>query len=166
MKKKIIEKSSVHGIMPIKIHMVHVFLYLFLFWTSQFPLQWRHNGHDGVSHHQPYYCLLNCLIRWRSKKTSKGRITGLCVGNSLVNSPHKGPVTRFPFDDIIMFPISFRFNCIFYRSYIIILSGLLLFYYPHFSRLFHCHLGQSYDCPSASEVSLECMGKYIIGTHQ
>ena len=40
------------------------------------------------------------------KKTSKLRVTGLCVGNSPgpVNSPHKGPVTRkvFPFDDVIM----------------------------------------------------------------
>ena len=51
-------------------------------------------------------CLPNRLFRPRSKKTSKLRVTGLCVGNSpgLVNSPHKGPVTRtmFQFDDIIM----------------------------------------------------------------
>ena len=70
-------------------------------------LQWRHNDHDGVSNHQPHGCLLNCLFRRRSKKTSKLRVTGLCVGNSpgTVNSPHKGPVTRkmFPFDDVIMF---------------------------------------------------------------
>ena len=46
------------------------------------PLQWRHNGHDGVSNNQPYECLLNCLLRRRSKKTSKLRVTGLCVGNS------------------------------------------------------------------------------------
>ena len=69
-------------------------------------LHWRHNDHDGVSNHQPHGCLLNCLFRRRSKKTSKRRITGLCVGNSQgpVNSPHKGPVTRkmFPFDDVIM----------------------------------------------------------------
>ena len=54
----------------------------------------------------PHHCLLNCLFRRNSKKTSKLRITGDCVGNSLwpVNSPHKGPVTRkmFPFDDVIM----------------------------------------------------------------
>ena len=40
------------------------------------------------------------------KKTSKLRVTGLCVGKSPgpVNSPHKGPVRRkmFPFDDVIM----------------------------------------------------------------
>ena len=48
------------------------------------PLQWRHNGHDGVSNHQSYHCLLNCLFRRRSKKTSKLRVTGLCEGNSLV----------------------------------------------------------------------------------
>ena len=44
----------------------------------------RHNGCDGVSDHQPYDCLLNCLFRRRSKKTSKLRVTGLCVGNSSV----------------------------------------------------------------------------------
>ena len=48
------------------------------------PLQWRHNGRDGVSNHQPHHCLLNCLFRSRSKKTSKLRVTGLCAGNSPV----------------------------------------------------------------------------------
>ena len=45
-------------------------------------LQWRHNGHDSVSNHQPYDCLLNRLFRRRSKKISKLRVTGLCSGNS------------------------------------------------------------------------------------
>ena len=45
-------------------------------------IQWRHNGRDSVSNHQPYDCLLNRLFRRRSKKTSKLRVTGLCVGNS------------------------------------------------------------------------------------
>ena len=55
------------------------------------------------------YCLLDCLFRSRSKKTSKLNVTGLCQGNSPVNSQHKGPVTRkmFPFDAVIMF-LSFR----------------------------------------------------------
>ena len=47
-------------------------------------LQWRHNGRDGVSNHQPRHCLLNRLFRRRSKKTSKVRVTGLCAGNSPV----------------------------------------------------------------------------------
>ena len=46
-------------------------------------LQWRHNGRDSVSNHQPHECFLNRSIRRRSKKTSKLRITGLCAGNSL-----------------------------------------------------------------------------------
>ena len=45
-------------------------------------LQWRQNEHDSVSNHQPHDCLFNCLFRRRSKKTSKLRVTGLCVGNS------------------------------------------------------------------------------------
>ena len=48
----------------------------------EFTLQWRHNGHDGVSNHQPRDCLLNRLLGRRSKKTSKLRITGLCERNS------------------------------------------------------------------------------------
>ena len=47
-----------------------------------FTLQWRHNDHDNVSNHQPHHCLLNRLFGHRSKKTSKLRVTGLCVGNS------------------------------------------------------------------------------------
>ena len=47
-------------------------------------LQWRNNGRDSVSNHQPLHCLLNGLFRHRSKKTSKLRFTGLCVGNSPV----------------------------------------------------------------------------------
>ena len=77
-----------------------------VFFSAIRSLQWRHNDHDCVSNHQPRGCLLNRLFRRRSKKTSKLRVTGLCVGNSPgpVNSPHKGPVTRkmFPFDDVIM----------------------------------------------------------------
>ena len=71
-------------------------------------LQWRHNDHDGVSNHQPHGCLLNRLFRRGSKKTSKLRVTGLCVWNS--PGPHKGPVTRkiFPFDDVIMINILYR----------------------------------------------------------
>ena len=57
------------------------------FLTSMFichSLLWCHNRRDGVSNHLPHNCLLNCLFRHRSKKTSKPRVTGLCVGNSPV----------------------------------------------------------------------------------
>ena len=47
-------------------------------------LQERHCGRDGISNHQPHDCLLNRLIRHRSKKTSKLRVTGLCAGKSPV----------------------------------------------------------------------------------
>ena len=53
---------------------------------ANLPLQWRQNGCDGVSNHQPHHCLLNRLFRSRSKKTSKLRLTGLCVGNSPITS--------------------------------------------------------------------------------
>ena len=52
--------------------------------NAKTSLQWRHNGHDGISNHQPHSRLLNRLFRRRSKKTSKLRVTGLCAGNSPV----------------------------------------------------------------------------------
>ena len=85
---------------------VYIYMYIHVAYGFVCPLQWRHNDQDGVSNHQPHGCLLKPLFKRRSKKTSKLRVTGLCVGNSpgLVNSPHEGPVTRkmFPFDDVIM----------------------------------------------------------------
>ena len=54
-------------------------------WPSKcIRLQWRHDGRDGVSNHQPHDCLLNRLFRRRSKETPKLCVAGLCVGNSPV----------------------------------------------------------------------------------
>ena len=66
-------------------------LYIVIVTWLRMTLQWRNYGHDGVSNHQPQQCLLNRSFGRRSKKTSKLRVTGLCVGKSLgpVNSPHK-----------------------------------------------------------------------------
>ena len=46
--------------------------------TMLVPLQWCHNGRDGVWNSQPRDCLLYRLCRHRSKKTSKLRVAGLC----------------------------------------------------------------------------------------
>ena len=87
-------------------------------WYQAISLQWRHNGQFGISNHRPSDCLLNCLFKPRSKKTSKLGVTDHCEGNSWgidrrpVNFPHKGPVTWlvFPFDDVIMFWISTNYH--------------------------------------------------------
>ena len=76
-----------------------------IIWNNN-ALQGRHNGRDSVSNHQPRDCFLNCLSRHRSKKTSKLRVTGLCVGHS----PEAGEfpaqmasnAEMFPFDDVIL----------------------------------------------------------------
>ena len=59
-------------------------------WKS---LQWRHNGCDRVSNHQPHDCLLTRLFRRRSKKTSRLRVTGLCAGNSPVTGEFPAQMT-------------------------------------------------------------------------
>ena len=61
-------------------------LCIFFIYITMFTLHWRHDECDGVSNHQPHDCLLKCLFRGRSKKTSKLRVTGLCAGNSLATS--------------------------------------------------------------------------------
>ena len=59
-------------------------------------LQWRYNERNGVSNHRRLDCLINCLFRLRSKKTSKLHVTGFVKGNHRrpMVSPHKGSVTR------------------------------------------------------------------------
>ena len=66
--------------MFVRVHFITRFTYT----CHRMTLQWRHNGPDGVSNHQPYDCLLNRLFRRTSKKTSKLRVIGLCEGNSPV----------------------------------------------------------------------------------
>ena len=70
-------------------------------------LQWRHNGLDGVSNHQPHHCLLSHLFGRRSKKSSKFRVTGLCAGNSPGTSEFPAQMSsnaeNVLFDDVIMF---------------------------------------------------------------
>ena len=51
---------------------------------TEWSLQRRHNERDGVSNHRGIHCLLTCWLQRRSKKTSKPRVTGICVGNSPV----------------------------------------------------------------------------------
>ena len=99
-------------------------------------LQWRHNGRDGVSNHQPRDCFLNRLFRRRSKKTSKLRVTGLCAGTSPAtgefSTQRASNAEMFPFDDVIMkhsiprqewhfevdgvSPISIWYRCVPYRK--------------------------------------------------
>ena len=84
---------------------IHIYIYIYMYiyiyiqpWCFEAfshgrkSLQWRHNGLDGVSNHQPHDCLLNRLFRRRSKKTAKPRVTGLCEGNSPV--PGEFPAQR------------------------------------------------------------------------
>ena len=86
-------------------------------------LHWRHNGRDSVSHHQPHDCLLNRLFRRRSKKTSKLRVTGLCVGNSTGTGEFPAQMASNAenvsiwwrhhawWNQLVYFPMFFRFNC-------------------------------------------------------
>ena len=69
-------------------------------------LQWRHNGRDGVSNHQPHHCLLKRLLGADQRKQQSSALLTFVGGihRRPVNSRHKGPVTQkmFLFDDVIM----------------------------------------------------------------
>ena len=71
-----------------------------------YALQSRDKDRYGVSSHQPHHCLLNRLLKRRSKKTSKLHITGLCEVNSPVTSEFSAQrasnAEMFPFGDVIM----------------------------------------------------------------
>ena len=47
------------------LHVIHAHGQIFV------SLQWRHNGRDGVSNHQPYHCLLQPFIRAQIKENIK-----------------------------------------------------------------------------------------------
>ena len=69
-------------------------------------LQWRHNGHDGVSNHQ-FTIVYSTVYSGANRKTHQSSASLAFVRGIHrwpVNSPHKWPVTRkmFPFDDVIM----------------------------------------------------------------
>ena len=55
---------------------------LAIWMKTSLALHRRHNERDCVSDHQPHDCLLNCLFKRRSRKTSKLRVTGFRVGIS------------------------------------------------------------------------------------
>ena len=59
-----------------------------LFHRPHYTLQWHHNGHNGVSNHQPQHCLLNRLLMRRSKKTSNSASLSFAE-----NSPVTGEFT-------------------------------------------------------------------------
>ena len=75
------------------------------------PLQWRHNGHNGDSNHQPHHCVHNRLFsadqRKRQNSASLAFVQG--IHRWPVNSPHMWPVTRkmFPIDDVIRLYLHF-----------------------------------------------------------
>ena len=67
------------------------------------PLQWRHNGRDGVSNHQSQPFIQGADQRKHQSSASLAFVWG--IHRWPVNSPHKGPVKMFPFDDVIMVEI-------------------------------------------------------------
>ena len=88
-------------------------------------LEWRHNGSDGVSNHQPHDCSFYRLFRLRWKKTSMLRITGLCEGDLPVTGDfpaqrasnakndsiwwrHHDLLIPFSFCDIEKWPVSYQ----------------------------------------------------------
>ena len=79
----------------------------------RFPwsLQWPHNDRDCISNHQRLGCLLNRLLRRRSKKTSKLHVTGLCKGNTLVTGEFSAQRASNAENVSIGFSWSWSFNC-------------------------------------------------------
>ena len=114
---------------PLRGDMQYVFL----------TLQWRHNGRDSVSNHQPRECLLNRLIRCRSKKTSKLRVTVLCAGNS----PETGEFPAQRASNAENVSIWWRHHESFW------VSSLAMS--PHTFKFTSLALRQWYGCPSAGE---------------
>ena len=101
--------------------------------------QWRHNGRDCVSNHQPHDCLLKRLFRRRSKKISQLLVTGFCVGNSLVTgvfpAQRASKAEMFPFDDVIMHKFIFLINGVLINSPRRIYWRVFVWFYPQWFEI-------------------------------
>ena len=77
-----------------------------VFGVSLSTLQWRRNGHDGVSNHQPhdFYFSVYAGADQRKQQSSASLALVRRIHRWPVDSLHKVPVARkmFPFDDVIM----------------------------------------------------------------
>ena len=82
-------------------------------------LQWRRNGRDSVSNHQPHDWLLSRLFRCRSTKTSKLRVTGLCAGNSPVTGEFPAQMASYA-ENV---SISWRYHVLHNSNYYKILTN-------------------------------------------
>ena len=77
-----------------------------IIWIQKFPLQWRHNGRDGVSNRS--LTIVFSIVYWDANQRKHQSSASLAFVRGShrgpVNSPHKWPVTRkmFPFHDVIM----------------------------------------------------------------
>ena len=59
-------------------HVRLISLWCYAYYTCVNILQWRHNGRDGVSNHQPPHCLLNRLSNTDQRKHQAPRHWPLC----------------------------------------------------------------------------------------
>ena len=103
-----------HQVMFLKLQFSPLLPMPFLFTAT---LQWRHYERDGVSYHRRLDCLPNVCSGADQRKHQSSASLAFVRGIHRwpVDSPQKGPVTRkmFPFDDVIIFPISSRFTTTF-----------------------------------------------------
>ena len=103
--------------------------------------QWRHNGLDGVSNHQPYDCLLKLLFRRRTNKASKLCVTGLWVGNSPVTGEF--PAQRVSIADNVS--IWWRHHVLHYQVYASACRSIQRELNGEFKS--YAHMTRSTSCP-------------------
>ena len=109
-------------------------------WNAIPPLQWRHNGHDGVSNHQPHDCLLTVYSGTHQRKHQSSASLAFVRGihRGPVNSPHKGPVIsphkgpvtrkRSPFDHVIMTQSFIDVMCSFPETFVYVCFVLFVWF--------------------------------------
>ena len=105
-------------------------------------LRWRHNGRVGVWNHQPHDCLLKVVL----KKTSKLRVTGLCVGNS----PATGE-----------FPAQMASNAenfsIWWRHYVILFKLISMWYWTGIAIIIDHTDGLMQGCSISSALAMDIL---------
>ena len=91
-------------------------------------LQCRHNGHDGVSNHQPNDCLLNRYSGTDQRKHQSSASLALCgelTGTGEFTARRASNAEMFPFDGVIMNCMTMDVRFVFQHNGVVVASGCI-----------------------------------------
>ena len=133
---------------------LHTHIWRNLCWYVHFcPLQWHHNGRDGVASHRRLDCLLHCLFKHKSNKHQRSASLAFVRGIHRASNAENNSIW-WRHDALLCY----IYICIY--IYIYILGGGIIRIYLHILSFFNTEMAQVAEiCPC------ERYGLFILYVH-